>query len=252
MIKSSGDAMQLEPWQQWQKRDIDGNLVNRAKGILPEMECTKQLVRLLAEVYEPTMRVLDAGCNAGHYLRGLRRLDKNLRYVGVDVNPRSIANARAVFAEDPCASFEARDIRSPLFPDDPFDIVFCCNVFLHLPELRAPLSNLLASTKRVCFVRTLLGEYTTLAKRLMTHEFDAAGNPTDYYYQNTWQLDYFRGIAADCGWQTEFLADEFDPAVLQKEYRMVKQGDGTRIVGDGQQADGAVIYNWVWAKMVRS
>ncbi len=44
--------MSLEAWQQWGKRpEIEWTLVERARGSLQEMECTKQLVRLVSEVH---------------------------------------------------------------------------------------------------------------------------------------------------------------------------------------------------------
>ena len=237
-----------EPWQQWARRDIDGGLVDRARGVLPEMECTKQLVRLVSEIYRPGMSVLDVGCNAGHYLTGLRRIDPNMNYLGVDVNPRSIENAREIFATDPNARFEVKDIRQPLDLGAKFDIVFCCNVILHLPDFRPPLRSLLESTKGVCIIRTLLEERSTLARRLQSHNFAEEEEPADFYYMNTWARDVFVRFADDLGWRTELLADEYDACAIAAEYDTVKQGDGTRMVA-GMQADGAVIYNWRWARL---
>lgn len=241
--------MSLEVWQQWGRRpEVEWTLVDRGRGLLPEMESTKQLVRLVSEVYRPGMRVLDVGCNVGHYLRGLRRLDAVLAYTGVDAYEHYIEQARGIFADDLYAHFEVRDVFEPLFPDNPFDIVFCCNVVLHLPDFRLPVRNLLASTKDVCFIRTLLGDHTTIVKRAVTQDFDDEGNPLDFIYQNTWQSDYFVGFIRQLGWNVELIPDEFDASVLEREYETVKMGKGTRIV-DGRQADGNIVFNWMWAKI---
>ena len=124
-------------------------------------------------------------------------------------------------------------------------------ISLHLPDFRPPLRNLLASTKRVCFIRTLLDVRSTLSQRLQSHDFAEEEPPTDYYHMNTWATDFFVGFAAKLGWRTEIIRDEFDTSILEKEYDSVKKGDGTRIVG-GVQADGAVLYNWTWTKMTRT
>ena len=241
--------MSVGNWRQWENRpDIEGTLLDRATGDLPEMESTKQLVSLVSAVYEPGMRVLDVGCNVGHYLRGLRRLNPQLDYTGVDAYSHYIEQARSIYARNPHARFEIRDIFDPLFPENPFDIVFCCNVLLHLPDFRQPMKNLIESTKIVCFVRLLLGESTTLVKWTNSRDFSPEGEPLDFSYQNTWQAEYFCEFTEGLGCSVELIRDEFDPAVLAAEYDAVKKRRGTRVV-DGQQVDGNVIFNWTWARI---
>jgi len=65
----------FEEWQQWGKRpeDYEKHNAHRLTGDLPEMESTKQLVNLISEEYKTGMKVLDVGCNVGHYLKGIRR-----------------------------------------------------------------------------------------------------------------------------------------------------------------------------------
>lgn len=243
--------MTLEHWQVWEKHpEAEGTLVHRARGKLPEMESTKQLVQLVGEIYEPGMTVLDVGCNAGHYLRGLRRIDPRLSYTGVDACATYIDQAKDIFVHDPCARFEVRNVFTPLFPDDPFDIVFCCNVLLHLPDFRAPVRNMLDSTKKTCIIRMLLGEYTAIVCRAVGQELDDEGMPLDFIYQNTWEQALFVKFVESLGWKVRFVEDEFDPAALQGEYVSVKKKQGTRIIG-GKQVDGNIIFNWVWAKITR-
>lgn len=240
------------PWQQWAKRpETEPTLVERARGALPPMESTKQLVQLVAGVYRPGMRVLDVGCNVGHYLRGLRGLDPRLDYTGVDAYAQYIEQARVIFSDDPHASFHVKDVHEPLFPGEPFDVVYCCNVLLHLPDFRRPVRNLLDSTKSVLLVRTLLGEYTTIVKRAVSHAYDDAGEPLDFVYQNTWETGWFTGWIERQGWQVELIADAFDALALAREYDAVKRARGTRVV-EGRQADGNIIFNWTWAKITRA
>lgn len=236
-------------WQQWAKHpEFEGTLVDRARGILPEMESTKQLVKLVSEVYESGMRVLDVGCNVGHYLRGLRRLDPGLCYTGVDATDFYIAQARDIYQDDPAAHFEVRNVFDPIFPDDPHDIVYCCNVILHLPDFRIPVRNLLNSTKEVCFIRTLFGNRTTIVKAVDEHHLDDEGNPENFVYQNTWQKDYFSDQVSRLGWRVEFIDDEFNSEVLKDEYSRLKKGKGTNIL-DGIQVRENIIFNWMWAKI---
>lgn len=235
-------------WQQWQdKPEVEGTLVHRARGELGEMESTLQLVDMVSEMWEPGMRVLDVGCNAGHYLRGLRRISPDLDYTGVDAFKHYISQAREIFAGDPHADFEVRDIHKPLFPDDPFDIVYCCNVILHLPDFRAPLRNLLASSGRVCLLRTLVGPHTTKVRRAMTQDLDQDGEPLEFIFQNTWDRSMLKAFAGELGWDTEFVEDRFDPGVLACEHESLKHGSGTEIVG-GRQVDGVVLFDWEWLK----
>jgi SAM-dependent methyltransferase len=241
--------MMQAQWKQWANRpETEGTLVQRARGELPEMESTKQLVRLVSEVYEPGMRVLDVGCNAGHYLRGLRRISPELDYTGVDAYAVYIDQAKEIFADDKHAHFEVKDIHKPIFPDTPFDIVYCCNVIIHLPDFRLPTRNLLESTKKVCFIRLPLGDHTTIVRRAMTQVFSDTGEPLDFVYQNTWQREYFTEFVQGLGWNVELIADEFNPSVLANEYQNLKKGWGTNVI-DGKQVEGNIILNWTWAKM---
>lgn len=242
--------MTFKDWQQWGKRpnEIEKTLAQRALGHIPEMESTKQLVKLVSKVYRPGMKILDAGCNVGHYLRGLHQYNSEMDYTGVDAYEHYIKKAKEIFVDDSHAHFEVRDIFEPLFPNDPFNIVFCCNVILHLPDFRLPVKNLLSSTKEVCFIRTLLSEHTSIVKTAKTQQFDAEGNPLDYTYQNTWNTEYFVDFITKLGWNVELIPDEFDASVLQREYGTLKTGQGTRVIGD-KQVDGNIIFNWVWAKI---
>lgn len=245
--------MSVRQWEIWaEKPQVEGTLADRAKGKLPEMESTKQLVKLVGEVYKPGNRVLDAGCNVGHYLVGLRRLDPELSYTGVDAYDAYISQAKKIFAADRNARFHVKSILEPLFPDQPFDITYSCNVLLHLPNFRAPVKHILDSTAGTCFIRTLFGERSTIVRRAAETGmgFDDDGNPVKYIHQNTYDRSVFSDYVRSLGWNVEFIEDEFDASVLAAEHTRLKQGEGTRII-DGKQVDGNIIFNWEWAKITR-
>ena len=59
-----------EKWQQWDVDPIPESRYNikRVKGELSEMESTKQLVKLISEIYKPDMKVLDVCLLCIHFI----------------------------------------------------------------------------------------------------------------------------------------------------------------------------------------
>ena len=132
-----------EKWQQWDVDPIPESRYNikRVKGELSEMESTKQLVKLISEIYQPDMKVLDVGCNVGHYLSGIRRKFPTLDYTGVDAYDYYITAAQQAFSNDPLAKFAVKDIFKPLFPNNKSDIVYCGKEKLNVNTFKEKLPN---------------------------------------------------------------------------------------------------------------
>jgi 2-polyprenyl-3-methyl-5-hydroxy-6-metoxy-1,4-benzoquinol methylase len=239
-----------DTWRIWDRdHSVEQRAYRRATGELPEMECTKQLVELVASIYSPGMTVLDVGCAAGHYYNGLRRVDSSIRYCGVDATSAYIEFARRHFNSSPHATFEIGDIfELPREYGQAFDIVFCCNVLLHLPSIQVPLRNLIRASKRYCIIRTLLSKKTHLSRLLYSDAFDDNGNPTDFVYQNTYSYDLVRKTIAEIGdYKVEFIDDRFDPGAINAEYLSHSdiQSAVTRVQGDLQIA-GSKVFEWKW------
>jgi SAM-dependent methyltransferase len=247
--------MSYEDWQIWGRKptEQERTLVDRATGNLPEMESTKQLVELISSVYQPGQKILDVGCNVGHYLRGIRRVFPDVHYVGVDAYEHYVNKAKEIFSNDPYSSFEIKDIFNPLFPKEPSEIVYCCNVLFHLPDFRKPIENILESTKDVCFIRMLLADYTTIVKLVFSDEYYDDGSPKDYKFMNTWNKDYFVEYIKKLGWNVELISDKFNSNILQTEFQTVKtekSDKGTRIIAGKQVVDN-IICNYTWVKITK-
>ena len=76
-------------WRIWSKNDlVEERTYLRAKNELPEMESAKQLRQIIKSIDEKET-VLDVGCASGHYLRSIRSLSKNCKYLGVDATDTS-------------------------------------------------------------------------------------------------------------------------------------------------------------------
>lgn len=240
-----------ESWQIWAKTpQVEGTLVKRAKNELPQMESTKQLVSLIRECYRPGDTILDVGCNVGHYLRGILEVDSQIKYMGVDAYEYYISQAQKIYQEFKNTKFMVKDIFKPLFPENKFDIVYCCNVLIHLPEFQTPIKNLLESTKKVCFIRTLVGPQTVLVQRSEDEMFDENFKPTKYINQNTYGETTMKKYIESLGWKVEFIEDAFNPKIIADELSPLKAGRGTGII-DGKQVDGNIIFNWKFLKITK-
>ena len=241
-----------ETWRVWNNDDkVEMRTYQRVTGELPEMESTKQLVHLVGEVYKPGMKVLDVGCAAGHYYNGLVRLDPKLNYTGVDATVKYIEFAKAHYRDNPNTTFLVEDIFNLSKSVGAFDIVYCCNVILHLPDFREPLRNLLRSTKKHCFVRTLIGDKTSLNRFLYTDDFDANGNPVNFVHQNTYSFALLKSfIEAQGSYRVELIKDRFEAENINKEFANYseQQSAVTRVV-DGKQIAGNLVFEWQWLKI---
>jgi ubiquinone/menaquinone biosynthesis C-methylase UbiE len=245
--------MTYEKWQQWGKNPETESRYNikRVKGNLPEMESTKQLVKLISKDYDSEMKILDVGCNVGHYLTGLRKKFPELDYTGVDAYEYYINAAKEEFKNDSFANFEVKDILNPLFLDKKFDIVYSCNVILHLPDFRKPIKNLLDCTKNKCYIRMLLGDHSTIVKSSVDEEFDKEGNPINFWYLNTWSKNIVIDFISKLGWEVNIIEDEFNSELIQQEFEKVKVDKldkGTQIV-NGNQVVENIIFNWAWLEI---
>lgn len=241
-----------ETWRVWNNDDkVEARTYQRVTGELPEMESTKQLVQLVGEVYKPGMRVLDVGCAAGHYYNGLARLDPNLNYTGVDATVKYIEFAKEHFKNNPNTRFIVGDIFNLPEAIGTFDIVFCCNVILHLPDFRVPFRNLLRATMKHCFIRTLISDKTYLNKFLYTDDFDANNNPVNFVHQNTYSFELLKSFVKESGaYQVELIKDQFESENINKEFTNYsgQQSAVTKVV-DGKQIAGNLIFEWQWLKI---
>lgn len=241
-----------EDWRIWNRDDsVELRTYQRATGELPEMESTKQLVKMMAGVYSKGMRILDVGCAAGHYYRSLAKFDEAIDYTGVDPTTKYIEFARDTYKGTPAKFVQGDIFELSRAVSGPFDLVYCCNVLLHLPDFRIPIQNLLKATRRHCFIRTLIGERTLLARFLYKDEFDAKGNPTCFLHQNTYSFSLLESYIKSQGkYSVSLIEDRFESTEINKEFENYreKQSAVTRIV-DGKQIAGNLVFQWAWLKI---
>lgn len=167
-------------WEKlWSEKEYGELMKRRALGQEPEMEQIKQLTKLVRKVYRPGMKVLDVGCGVGHFYPSLKKIDKNISYVGVDVSERYLKLARRIFAGEKNVKLGKEDIFDMKFKDGSFDIVICYMVLPFIPNWRNAVKELVRVTKKHLFIRLLLSDYTYIIQIYKKgHAEDA---PYEYY-----------------------------------------------------------------------
>jgi len=242
--------MTVDAWRVWDKdSSVEQRTYKRLTGELPEMECTKQLVELVSNVYKPGMKILDVGCAAGHYYRGLQRIDDRLEYWGVDATVPYIEYAEEFFKGNQNTKFLVGDIYA--LPENflnTFDIVYCCNVILHLPTFQIPLASLLRATKKYCIIRTLVSENTHLSKFLYDDTYDEDGNPENFVHQNTYSKKIIQSFINSQGnYRIQFIDDKFDSEQIKNEYKNFNGlQHAVTDVKNNIQIAGSKVFEWKW------
>lgn len=247
-----------QQWQVWSKKNDYGQMLyQRAIGELPEMESAKATARIMKKLIRVGDRVLDVGCGAGHYLRSLRReIQRPVDYTGVDATANYIKLAKKAWATDRHAQFAIEDIFKLSFPDKAFDSVMSCNLLLHLPSIRVPLSELVRVARRRILVRTLISERSFRIKEVHAPaksadtaiaEFNAEGEPRHFNYYNIYSKAYVSSLLSSNPAIRKFriLPDlDFDRRALTADAnRKDAPGNSTRIIGDWQVND-CILQPW--------
>lgn len=99
--------------------------------------------RRLSELLAPGHAVLDAGCGNGAITAGiLERVLPRGRVVGVDIDPRLIAEANKNYGGDPRLAFRVTDIYNLEYESE-FDIVTCARVLQWLSRPMEALKSLI-------------------------------------------------------------------------------------------------------------
>jgi len=244
-----------ENWRIWNKdHSVEQRTYQRVTGELPEMECTKQLVELIGDIYKPGMKILDVGCAAGHYYIGLKRIDEQINYCGVDATKSYIDFAKDHFRNNSNTNFFEGDVFN--LPEqylDAFDIVYCCNVLLHLPTFQIPLKNIINASKKYCFIRMLISDKTHLSKLLYSDAFDEKGDPTDFVFQNTYSFDIVKKTVLELGnYSVEFIDDVFDSQKINEEFANYSDiQSAVTHASDGLQVAGSKVFEWKWVKITK-
>ncbi len=234
---------QTRPWEIWKHSEPYFDLLKRRSlGLEPEMECAKQLVRLLRPNYRPGMNILDVCCGTGHYLTSLKRLDPDVLYTGIDVTEPYILWAQEHWQSEEGVRFQKGDIYRIPFPDRHFDIVICYNTLQNLPSYEGPLSELLRVTRSHLFVRALISR----ERRLLSEErLDLKEDEKLLEYHHTYSFSEFQNFIRGQGsFKVEFYEDEID---LDK---IDKGGYGTQ-VQDGKLYLKGILYEWRIMKVTR-
>ncbi len=123
------------------EREIAGCFTRIAdEGWFPEdVEFDSEQLRWIRKLVKPSpgMRVLDAGCARGRFLRGLR--DSGARLYGVDLTEAFLNAAQRNL---PGAGIAAGSLSRLPFGNASFDAVYCIEVLEHLPDTGAALAEM--------------------------------------------------------------------------------------------------------------
>jgi len=239
-----------ENWRIWNiDKNVEARTFKRVKKQLPEMECAKQLREILGKIYKKKMEVLDIGCASGHYYNSLKKIDKDISYTGMDSTYEYIKFGKRHFRKNKKVNLIQQDIfkiNKRYFKK--FDITYCCNVLLHLPEIKKPITNLIKTSKKFCILRTLVADKTHLSQFLYSDKFNKNKKPKNFVYQNTYSYDFIKKIIKSCGkYRINFLDDKFNSKNINKEFLSFKkkQSAVTRTF-ENKQIAGSKVFEWKW------
>ena len=248
-------TMKKDNWKVWDDDKTYGErFFDRITGELPEMESSKAVAKILKKQIYENYNILDVGCGSGHYLKSLlSEIEVPFNYTGVDATNYYIELAKKAWVDCSSASFYTGDIFDLPFDDNSFDVVYCCNVFLHLPSIKKPLEELIRVSKKIVVVRSLFSERSFRIQDVHQKnddssyiEFDENGEPVSYHFYNIYSKDYVRSLIP---YEIQFNEDnDYEPSAITDEFKLFSTQDQSHII-DGKQVNGCIIQPWQFAQI---
>jgi 2-polyprenyl-3-methyl-5-hydroxy-6-metoxy-1,4-benzoquinol methylase len=239
-----------DDWQIWSKNSSIERSIKRVKKQLPEMEASKQLLKILKNKYRKGYAILDFGCAAGHFYHSLKKIDKNIKYFGFDSTKNYIKFAKKFFKKEKNVKFDLQSLYSMSKKYyNKFDIVFCSNVLHHLPSIDIPLKNLILASKKFCIIRTLVSDNTHLSRFYYNDKTNKKGELNNFQFQNTYSYSLIKKKIRKIGnYKIKFLDDVFDGTKINKEYTREekKKYPGLTHFVDGIQIAGSKVFEFKW------
>jgi ubiquinone/menaquinone biosynthesis C-methylase UbiE len=242
-----------DKWKVWDGDEGYGEvLYKRATGELPEMESSKKIARVLKRHISDGTSVLDVGCGAGHYLRSLRReCGDSFSYLGVDATKNYIEQAKKAFQSDNRSDFSLADIYDIQLEDSSFDIVMCNNVFLHLPSIIKPISELIRVARGYVVVRLLAGNRSFQIKDIAPQndgcDFNENGEPVEWHFYNIYSNNYIDSLLKTNkkvkSWTINADFDYQEANIVSSVKDHGKAHDASTMLG-GYQLNGYIIQPW--------
>ena len=170
-------------------------------------ECTNDLyvahlsIYMFFSTFTAGHGVLDLGCGSGY---GSAYLARNAKHViGIDIDPRNIAYARAHF-RDPALEFIVADVQSP--PSDlNVDTVVSSNVFEHLHDSSAALQQVSRRLPRH-------GQFLLAVPPIFNEQMRATNNEIDFHHSNFFIWEW-RALLEESFGSVEGFVHEAPPGV---------------------------------------
>lgn len=125
-------------------------------------------------------RVVDLCCGEGLIAMELDRLPVQFEYLGLDLNPQAIAEARRI---NPSLRFEADDIVARTPDHDWADLVICLEALEHFDEPRDPLRRILSWTHQSAIVSVPWEPYFRIGNLLRGKHLSRFGNHPEHVQQ---------------------------------------------------------------------
>lgn len=245
----------MKDWQTlWDRSPIyRQTLEKRITGQMPPMEANTYIATALRHAYRDGDTVLDAGCGAGHFLRLFTEFVPQEKITGLDVSPNLLSMAQQHFPRAAFVTATIEDFKS----SQPFDHVICCNVLMHVDNLREAIDALLRLSRKTLCLRMLIGNSTFLIRHVHNtenfagmsdtapaDELDADGNPREFHHFNIYSRAFVASLLQRpdvAGF--DIIPDTFmNPEALQSE----KKGRFQTRVVDGQYVIGNIICPWTY------
>ncbi|MDH5524793.1 MAG: class I SAM-dependent methyltransferase [Desulfobulbaceae bacterium] len=240
-------------WKVWDDDKGYGEvLFKRAIGDLPEMESSKKIALVLKKYFEVNNHILDVGCGAGHYLKSLRKeFGANFSYLGVDATQNYIDLAKKAFQDDDLCDFKVSDIFNLELQDSSYDLVMCNNVFLHLPSIKKPLTELVRVARGQVVVRLLAGSRSFQIKDVAPQEngldFTDKGDPVSWHYYNIYSKNYINALLLSNKkvkkWKITADFDYKEKNIMNSIKDHGDVHDASTMLGD-YQVNGYIIQPW--------